>query len=1804
MTFLALRNRKASAILVVILAATVLMFMGVEFTSRSEASANRDSNANTGANSTKPANHLALPTGTSYTWIGGTPAFTTDWQVSANWSPARTAPDPADVLMFNAGSPTVTNVPTQTIAELDLTGGALVTLNAATIPSGDKTLTISGGGLSVAAGTSLTLAASTALTISVAPATTGTISGQIILQDAGHRVQASDANGIKFQNGSILTTSTGFSGNPFGAGTDGSIEFTSGASSFFNAGGDPFGGPGHSIATFDPGSSQTFNAASAFSYDGRSYGNLTLDGNQSYSGGSATNPILCKNNLSIAAGSSVTLPSSPGGDLILWGDLTVNATPASLDTNGRTVRFQGGNTIQNVTTAGTFGDVSILKTGGSVKLGDTLTINGALQFDGVSPAVVDVLELNSKTLNLNGTVGGTSNSTSNGFKGDSTGATLNIGGTGALFGTLRFVSGAQALTSLTVNRASSATVTLGTGLVIGDSSTGSVTLANGVISTGTNTLLLRTAASITGGTNGYVIGSLEKNFGPTGLFTFTVGTANGYSPVDANVTSGGGGFLTVKALQGKHPAISDGTTALQRYWSLLNFGITADLTFHYLGTDVMGTEANYKVVKYSDGNFTQFTPNALNTGTHTAQLLGVSAPTFSDWTLAQGWQVQFNASNYNTGEGDSGAHPVTITVQRVGGTTGPASVHWATTDGSATAGSDYVAASGDLSWANGDGADKTFAVTVNGDTVYEANETVNLTLSGATGGVSGGTNPATLTIFSDDLPPATLTVNTTDDVDNGFCLASHCSLREAINAANLNADTNTINFDPAVFASPGPYTISLLSALPNLTTDMIINGPGASVLTVQRSTAGGTPKFRVFTISSGKIVSLSGLTITNGRTADGPPGTGFGGGQGGNGGGLLNNGTLALTDLIITGNRTGDGGPDSNSGGGFGGFGAGIYSEGSLTMTNVTVSNNTAGNSGLGSYGGAGGRGGGIYFNGTILNMTNSLVTGNTGGNAIADISGGSGAGGYGGGVYLSAGSTSLINVAITANNGGNALVGNGSGGGGGGIFNFGVQLTMTNCTVSGNGSGQGGNGFAGAGGLGGGIFNASPMNAIGCTVSNNFTRGPSSGGQGLGGGIFNGSQLTMSNSTISGNSTHLDSGRGGGIYNNVSSTITLSNCTVTGNSAYTCCSFQNGQGINNNGTANVANTIISGNGNGSVPDVTGNFTSQGHNLIGRATIGPNGGSNGDESGFTNGSNGDQVGTLLSPLDPLLGPLANNGGLTQTHALLPGSPAIDAGNNSFITNPPFSGPPFTDQRGPGFPRISNTTVDIGAFESRGFTIAASGGTPQSTPILSAFGLPLVATVSSALGEPVGGGVVTFTAPASGASGTFPGSVITAAIATNGSGVAASPTFTANGAVGPYNVVASIGASLPTAIFALTNDKGNQTITFNPNPLPDKLFSDPDFLVNATASSGLPVSFVATGNCTVGGNTVHLTSVGSCTITAQQAGNDTFNPAPDVVRSFNIAKGNQTITFAGPGPGTYGNLPFNVSATASSNLPVSFSIFSGPATISGNTVTLTGAGTVIVRASQAGDSNYNAAPNVDASFSVAQATTSTSVSSSINPSDLGQGVTFTATVSSSAGTPTGTVQFTDGSNNLGGPINCVAGGGNTCTAQFSTSSLSSGNHAIAASYSGDTNFAGNSGALSGGQVVTNQPALLLILDESGPDANQAAAFDSLLFVRDPFHVQSVASWLDLGADRNTRVMIFAANLQLNQGETASAVVVSLVDANNQSFDAAAEDVRVVPNFGFAQVRFRLPDNLTPGVCLVTVKAHGQISNTGTIRIVSP
>ena len=125
-----------------------------------------------------------------------------------------------------------------------------------------------------------------------------------------------------------------------------------------------------------------------------------------------------------------------------------------------------------------------------------------------------------------------------------------------------------------------------------------------------------------------------------------------------------------------------------------------------------------------------------------------------------------------------------------------------------------------------------------------------------------------------------------------------------------------------------------------------------------------------------------------------------------------------------------------------------------------------------------------------------------------------------------------------------------------------------------------------------------------------------------------------------------------------------------------------------------------------------------------------------------------------------------------------------------------------------------------------------------------------------------------------------------------------------------------------------------------------------------------------------------------------------------------------------------------------------------------------------------------------------------------------------------------------------------------------------------------------------------PAPHIVLEESGPAADQAAAFDSLLGVRDPFSVINPGNLFN-PSDPNTRVVIFVANLA-----PSASVTVNLIDNNSQSHDIAAQDVRAVPNVAdFVQVTFRLPSNLPVGTCRIRVTSNGNVSNQATFRIKS-
>jgi hypothetical protein len=214
--------------------------------------------------------------------------------------------------------------------------------------------------------------------------------------------------------------------------------------------------------------------------------------------------------------------------------------------------------------------------------------------------------------------------------------------------------------------------------------------------------------------------------------------------------------------------------------------------------------------------------------------------------------------------------------------------------------------------------------------------------------------------------------------------------------------------------------------------------------------------------------------------------------------------------------------------------------------------------------------------------------------------------------------------------------------------------------------------------------------------------------------------------------------------------------------------------------------------------------------------------------------------------------------------------------------------------------------------------------------------------------------------------------------------------------------------------------------------------------------------------TYNGASTPPTGAGSYAIVASLSNPD--YQAPDATGALVVAPAGQTIAFDALPDRTYGDPPFAVSATASSGLPVSF-VAAGNCSLAGTTVTIRGAGSCSITATQDGDANYQAAAAVARAFGIARAATTTAVASLTNPSNFGEVVTFKASVTTSAGTPSGSVTFLDGSAVLGTqPL--TAG-----QASLSTGSLAVGPHAITAEYLGDADHLGSTSAVVTQTVLT-------------------------------------------------------------------------------------------------------------------------------------
>ena len=574
--------------------------------------------------------------------------------------------------------------------------------------------------------------------------------------------------------------------------------------------------------------------------------------------------------------------------------------------------------------------------------------------------------------------------------------------------------------------------------------------------------------------------------------------------------------------------------------------------------------------------------------------------------------------------------------------------------------------------------------------------TVTLTVTDNNGNSSA--EMATVTV--EDNPPSSITV----DQDGT------CSLADAITSANTDAPSggcpagsghDTIVLETDVF---------LDAPLPEITSQLTIegqkhvidgNGGNWSVLTVidngnltlnetEVTGANYTPGYYG---GGGGIYNVHGTVILNDSTVRGNTVSGN------VGGGIFNvGGTVTLNKSTISGNS-------ARSGGGiynqidpivsiFSLDGEKDYLDGIVILNNSFVKDNSV--SCLDSTTDA--LGGGIYNTGTLV-LTNSAVNDNS---VSCDIGYGSG-----GGIYnTGAGELTLTDSTVNGNSVSCSNSGHDSGSfaSGGGIVNGGENATATlnNCTVHGNTvSHSDGGAFVFGGGIVNGQVGSGTLVLHASTVSDNSASCTAGGGYAAAGGIANFGDvgvtaiMTLNNSMVSGNATLPESTiyrSGGGIGNwGAGATAFLNNSTVTNNSS------QKGGGIENliGGAITLKSSIISGNTTPSddineiYNDSSSTVTANSSNLFGHS-------SETDADAFWNFTPGSNDGTATSdgtsptPLSNILNPiLADNGGPTMTHALVPGSPAIDldAACSTGLT---------TDQRGE--PRPLGAGCDAGAFE--------------------------------------------------------------------------------------------------------------------------------------------------------------------------------------------------------------------------------------------------------------------------------------------------------------------------------------------------------------------------------------------------------------------------------------------------------------------------------------------------------------------------
>jgi N-acetylneuraminic acid mutarotase len=332
-------------------------------------------------------------------------------------------------------------------------------------------------------------------------------------------------------------------------------------------------------------------------------------------------------------------------------------------------------------------------------------------------------------------------------------------------------------------------------------------------------------------------------------------------------------------------------------------------------------------------------------------------------------------------------------------------------------------------------------------------------------------------------------------------------------------------------------------------------------------------------------------------------------------------------------------------------------------------------------------------------------------------------------------------------------------------------------------------------------------------------------------------------------------------------------------------------------------------------------------------------------------------------------------------------------------------------------------------------------TPSSNSITATQGLTVTVTVSAGSDSrtPSGSVILTGTGGFSTNSTALSGGSATINIPA-GLLALGSDTFTAT--YTPDSSSSSIYNGATGTSSAVTVSPVAPTITFT---VPNHTYGDAPFTVAATSNSSGAITYsVVSGPATISGSTVTLTGAGSVVLQASQvaAGNYT---AGTQTATVTVAKESQTITFTAPtSPVNYGVAPITLSGSASSGLAITFSVVSGPGTISGSTLTITGVGTVVVAANQAGNANYAAATQVTQSITVNQATQTINFTATTSPVTYGVSpITLVATGGASGNAVTFSV--VSGPGTISGSVLTVTGAG---TIQIAANQAANTNYSAA------------------------------------------------------------------------------------------------------------------------------------------------------------